>query len=125
MVIVRRMSQLTIYHNPRCTTSRRAKEIVDGSGIHSEVVEYLKTPLDADQLHDLIRKLEDPVEDLVRKDAHFKSLDLKPEDHTGADAVVRLLTEHPRLMQRPVLVRDDRAIIGRPLDRVAPFVTGS
>ncbi|RMH42296.1 MAG: hypothetical protein D6689_08565 [Deltaproteobacteria bacterium] len=74
-------------------------------------------------LEELVAKLEDPVEDLVRKDAKFKALGLDAAALVGQPArVVDLLVEHPELLQRPVLVRGDRAIIGRPRERVAPFL---
>ena len=71
----------------------------------------------------LIDKLEDPAAELVRKDGFFKDLGLSADDYTTPEAVADLLVEHPRLMQRPVLVRGDRAIIGRPRDRVVKFLT--
>lgn len=117
------MPGVTIYHNPKCSTSRHAMDVLEEQGVEATVVQYLKTPLDEAALKDLIDKLEDPVPDLVRKDPYFKQLGLAAEDFTTTDAVVRLLVEHPRLMQRPVLARGDRAIIGRPKDRVAPFLT--
>ena len=85
--------------------------------------QYLKKPLTRDELLDLIDKLEDPAAELVRKDGFFKDLGLSADDYTTPEAVADLLVEHPRLMQRPVLVRGDRAIIGRPRDRVAKFLT--
>ncbi len=85
-------------------------------------MQYLKKPLTRDELLDLIGKLEDPAADLVRKDGFFKGLELDPDDYTTPEAVADLLVEHPRLMQRPVLVRGKRAIIGRPKDRVAAFL---
>ena len=69
-------------------------------------------------------KLEDPPADLVRKDPYFKDLGLDAADYTTPEAVADLLVEHPRLMQRPVLVRGDRAIIGRPKDRCRRFLAG-
>lgn len=116
------MADVTLFHNKQCSTSRHALDVVTEAGADADVIEYLKTPLDAAALADLIAKLEDPVADLVRKDPHFKKLGLDPDDYTTADAVVELLLEHPRLMQRPVLVRGDRAIIGRPKDRVTEFL---
>lgn len=115
------MTDLTLFHNPRCSTSRHAYDELADADV--EVVEYLKTPLDRAQLLDLIDKLEDPPADLVRKDAYFKQQGLDADDYTTPEAVADLLVEHPRLMQRPVLVRGSRAIIGRPKDRVAAFVT--
>lgn len=68
--------------------------------------------------------LEDPVENLVRKDSKFKKLELNPDDYVGKpDAVVDLLEKHAALLERPVIVRGDRAIIGRPRDRVGPFLS--
>jgi arsenate reductase len=116
------MADLTILHNKNCSTSRHAMEAVTAGGVDAEVVEYLKAPLDRAALEDLIGKLEDPVADLVRKDPFFKGLGLDAADYTTPDAVVELLLEHPRLMQRPVLVKGDRAIIGRPKDRVPEFL---
>jgi len=86
---------------------------------------YLKQPLDRAALEDLVSKLEDPVEDLVRKDAKFKKLELDPAPLVGKPkAVVKLLSEHMALMQRPVLVKGNKAIIGRPKDRIAAFLKG-
>jgi len=91
-------------------------------GVDVDVVQYLKKPLDRDQLVELMGKLEDPPADLVRKDGFFKDLGLDEADYTDVDAVADLLVEHPRLMQRPVIVKGDRAIIGRPKDRVEAFL---
>jgi arsenate reductase len=115
------MVAVTLYHNPNCSTSRKALDILRGLGVDFDVVQYLKTPPDRGVLENLVRKLEDPPTDLVRHDSFFNELGLDASDYTTPRAVVDLLLEHPRLMQRPVLVRDGRAIIGRPLERVAPF----
>ncbi|RIK13560.1 MAG: arsenate reductase [Acidobacteria bacterium] len=118
------MPELTIYHNPRCSTSRHAVGAVAVTGGEADVVQYLRTPLDREQLLELLGKLEDPPADLVRKDAHFAELGLSATDYTTPEQVADLLAEHPRLMQRPVLVRGDRAIIGRPKSRADEFVAG-
>lgn len=68
--------------------------------------------------------LEDPVEDLVRKDSKFKKLELNPDDYVGnAEAVIELLLKHKQLLQRPVLLKDDKAIIGRPKARIGDFLS--
>lgn len=118
------MAELTLLHNPNCSTSRHALDEVKAAGVDAEVVQYLKAPLSRDQLLDLLGKLEDPPADLVRKDSFFKDQGLDPDDYRTPEAVADLLVEHPRLMQRPVLVRGDRAIIGRPKDRVPAFLAG-
>lgn len=116
------MSDATILHHPDCSTSRHAVGTAAGDGVDLEVVQYLKTPLDRAALLALMVRLEDEPTDLVRQDGFFTSLGLDPADYTTADAVADLLVEHPRLMQRPVLIRGDRAIIGRPKDRVQAFL---
>ncbi len=115
---------LTLLHNPRCSTSRFAAAEVAEAEVPVAVVEYLKRPLDAEQLRDLLGKLEDPPSDLVRRDATFARLGLTAADVATADQVVDVLVAHPELMQRPVLVRGERAIIGRPKARVAEFLRG-
>ena len=116
------MADVTVFHNPNCSTSRHAIDEVGEASVDADVVQYLKTPLDREALLGLIAKLEDPPADLVRKDGYFKDQGLAADDYTTPEAVADLLVAHPRLMQRPVLVRGDRAIIGRPKDRVAPFL---
>ncbi len=98
--------------------------VAEEQGVEIDVVEYMKDKPTRDDLVDIVGKLEDPVADLVRKDSQFKKLELDADDYVEADAVVELLVAYPRLIQRPVLVRDDKAIIGRPKDRIAPFLNG-
>lgn len=116
------MADVTLLHNPRCSTSRSAMAELEAADVDTEVVRYLDDPLDEAQLRDLLVRLEDPATDLVRRDAAFARLGLTDEDVADVDQVVAVLVEHPELMQRPVLVRADRAIIGRPKERVAAFL---
>jgi arsenate reductase len=116
------MADLSVLHNPNCSTSRSALDEVKAAGADAEVVQYLKTPLDRSALLELLGKLEDPPADLVRKDGYFKEQGLKAEDYVTAEAVAELLAAHPRLMQRPVLIKGATAIIGRPKDRVPAFI---
>lgn len=91
-----------------------AKEL----GVDHEIVHYIKTPPDEATLRGIIDRLEDPVTDLVRRDALFAKLGLTDDDVATADQVVAVLLAHKQLMQRPVVVRGDVAIIGRPKERV-------
>lgn len=118
------MSDVTVLHHAQCSTSRHALTVAEDLGVDVEVLQYLKTPLTRDQLVALIVKLEDSPADLVRADSFFKDQGLDAADYTTPDEVADLLVEHPRLMERPVLIRGDRAIIGRPKDRVAGFLQG-
>lgn len=116
------MSDVTILHNQRCSTSRAAMERVEEAGVDADVVDYLRHPLDAAALGELLDQLEDPATDLVRRDAHFKELGLTDADVQTREQVIAVLAEHPRLMQRPVIVKGGRAVIGRPKERVAAFL---
>ena len=115
-------ADVTLLHNPRCSTSRAALEKLQIEGVETEVIDYTKQPLDAPALRALFAKLEDPLSDLVRRDALFTELELTDADVSSEEKILQLLLEHPRLMQRPVLIRGDRAIIGRPKDRVDAFL---
>ena len=96
-----------------------AKEL----GIDVDVVQYLKTPPDKATLEKIIGMLEDPVEDLVRKDAKFEKLGLDPAAYVGKPkAVVDILLKHKELMQRPIIVKGNKAIIGRPKDKTEKFL---
>lgn len=83
-----------------------------------ETVLYLKNPPDRDTLVDLVAKLEDDPADLVRRDAFFKKLEIDPATLDDTDTVIDLLVEYPKLLQRPVIVMDDKAIVGRPKSRL-------
>ncbi|MDE0652677.1 MAG: arsenate reductase [bacterium] len=83
-------------------------------GVEFDVVQYLKEPLDRAGLEALLAILENDPSDLVRRDKNFSDLGLSDEDATSPGQVVDLLVAHPRLMQRPVVVRGERAIISRP-----------
>ena len=111
------MSEIQLLHNPKCSKSRSALELLEARGVSPEVVRYLDTPPDRDTLEMIANQLADPSV-LVRKDAHFKELGLNAADYTDAQSVVELLVQHPRLMERPIAIRGDRAVLGRPPENV-------
>ena len=99
--------------------------VAEDLGIEHDVVLYMKEPPNEATLKKIVAGLEDPVEDLVRKDSKFKKLELNPDDYVGnTDAVVAVLTQHKALLQRPVVIHGKKAIIGRPKDRIGPFIQG-
>lgn len=112
------MSDITLYHNPNCSKSRGARDILEAKGVEIDIVEYLQEPLSAAEIEELLIKLGDAPEALVRKDNHFKELGLNDEDYTSVETVAALLAEHPRLMQRPIGVRGGKAVIARPSERI-------
>jgi arsenate reductase (glutaredoxin) len=98
--------------------------VAEDLGIEADVVLYIKEPPDRAALEHLVAILEDPVEDLVRKDSKFKKLELNPDDYVeNPAAVVDILVAHKQLLQRPVVVKGNRAIIGRPKDRIAALLS--
>ncbi len=118
-VTVAHATQPTLFHNPQCSKSRGAKQLLDEAGIEYEIVEYLKTPPTAAELHHILELIDDPPAALVRRgDPKFKALGLDKADFVTEADVVALLVEHPELMERPVVVVGDRAVIGRPPERV-------
>lgn len=98
--------------------------IAEASGADVEIVNYRANPPDADTLRAIIAKLKDPPTDLVRRDALWNKLGLTDADAASADQVVDLLVRHKQLLQRPVVVTKQRAIIGRPKDRVRELLSG-
>jgi len=91
--------------------------------VSPDIVLYMKQRPDEATLNHIVSILQDPVEDLVRKDSVFKRLELNPDDYVdNPAAVVELLVRRPALMQRPVVVRGNQAIIGRPKDRIAELL---
>ncbi|MEI8403654.1 MAG: ArsC/Spx/MgsR family protein [Actinomycetes bacterium] len=119
------MSDVVIFHNPNCSTSRHAVEVAAEMGVSVTERRYLLKAerLDRSEILALAGMLEDPVTDLVRRDANFTKLGLTDADVETVDQVADVLAEHFALLQRPILVRDGRAIVGRPKDRVAPFLS--
>jgi arsenate reductase len=90
--------------------------------VEFDLVEYLKTPVDRTKLEKILSMLENPPADLVRKDKRFEELKLKPEDYTTKEKVISLLLKHPELMQRPIVVRGNRAVIARPPEKLEPLL---
>ena len=112
------MERVTVYHNPSCGKSRGALDILRERGVACDVVEYLQAPPDRATYERFLTLLGGPPADLVRKDKRFKELGLDANDYTTREQVVAILLQHPELMERPVVIRDSRAVIARPSERV-------
>jgi arsenate reductase len=97
--------------------------IAEELGVDPEIVLYLKTPPDRETLGRIIDGLEDPVTDLVRRDSTWTKLGLTDDDAATREQVIELLTKHKQLLQRPVVMKGDTAIIGRPKDRVRALLS--
>ena len=107
-----------LYHNTRCSKSRGALELLQARGVTPELVYYLETPPDADELCWLLGLLGLPARDLLRSsEAEFVELGLD-DPSLGEDALITAMATHPGLIERPVFVHGGRAVIGRPPERV-------
>jgi len=109
---------ILVYHNPVCSKSRGALEILGEQGVDVEVIEYLKAPLTRADLERIVDAIPDSPSALVRKDKRFQELGLAAADYESKDQVVAILLEHPELMERPVVFRGERAVIARPSEKV-------
>ncbi len=96
--------------------------IAEDLGVDVDIVNYIKTPPDADTLRAIIAKLEDEPTALVRRDSMWKKLGLTEADARTNDQIVALLVKHKQLLQRPVVVTADTAIVGRPKERVTELL---
>ncbi len=109
---------MIIYHNPRCSKSRQTLALIEEKGIEPTIVKYLESPLDASAIKDLLVKLNVEVRAIMRsgEDA-YKELGLgnvELDEQTLINAIVK----HPKLLERPIVVKDNQAIIGRPPENV-------
>ena len=112
------MTDLTLYHNPRCSKSRGALELLEARGLTPTVVRYLETPLSAAQLRDLLAKLNISARQLLRSgEDEYKALNLADSGLTDAQ-LIDAMAAHPKLIERPILVAGDKAVIGRPPEKV-------
>ena len=98
--------------------------VAEELGVDHEVILYIKEPPGREDLEKFVAGLEDPVEDLVRKDSMFKKKEYNPDDYVGnPEAVVEILLKHKQLLQRPLLVKGKKAIIGRPKAKIVEFLS--
>ncbi|MEN5148397.1 arsenate reductase (glutaredoxin) [Pseudomonas orientalis] len=112
------MTDLTLYHNPRCSKSRGALELLEARGLTPTVVRYLETPLNAAQLQALLAKLGLSARQLLRTgEDEYRSLNLADASLSEAQ-LIAAIAAHPKLMERPILETADKAIIGRPPENV-------
>lgn len=112
------MGKPVIYHNPRCSKSREALALLEAQGVDLEVVRYLDTPPDSATLRGLLKKLGVGPRDLMRtKEPEYRELGLDDASLSEA-ALVSAMVAHPKLIERPVFVNGERAVIGRPPEKV-------
>jgi len=108
---------MIVYHNPRCSKSRQTLQLCEEAGSEVEIIEYLKTPLDEVILKDLLKKLDKPAHEVVRtKEEVYEQLNLSSD--STEEEIIAAIIKYPVLLERPIVVKDDRAVIGRPPENV-------
>jgi arsenate reductase len=112
------MTDLTLYHNPRCSKSRGALELLEARGLTPTVVRYLETPLDAEQIQSLLGKLGISARQLLRTgEDEYKTLNLADASLSEAQ-LIAAIAANPKLMERPILEVGDKAVVGRPPEQI-------
>lgn len=112
------MTELTLYHNPRCSKSRGALELLEQRGLNPTVIRYLETPPSATELKQILTRLGISPRQLLRNgEEEYKTLNLADPSLTDAEIIEAMVT-HPKLIERPILVVGDVAVVGRPPEKV-------
>ena len=108
---------ITIYHNPMWSKSRKSVEILNNKKIEFQIIEYLKDGLTANQLKNILKKLDSSIYDIIRKkDKLYKELEL--EKIRKIDKLLEILSKNIKLLERPIIIKGDRAVIGRPPEKI-------
>ena len=116
------MSNYTIYHNPRCSKSRQTLALLEENSIAPEIVEYLQNPPDASALGQILGMLGlQPRELMRRKEAAYAENNLD-EDTLSDEVLIQAMIDNPNLIERPIVVHDGRAVLGRPPENVLELI---
>ena len=107
---------VTIYHNPRCSNSRQTLALIEEKGVTPKIVEYLDTPPNPEELKEILSKLGKTAAEIVRKkEAKEEGIDFSALSET---ALIEALASHPRVIERPIVIKGNRAVLGRPPENV-------
>lgn len=111
------MSKIKIWHNNRCSKSREAKKILEEQNVPHGTFEYLKEIFTINDIEDIMNMLDiTDIKDMLRKNEdEYKSLDIQNKSH---NEIISLVIQNPKLIQRPIIIKDDKAIIARPMENL-------
>ena len=116
------MTKLKIYYNPDCSKSRATLALLEENGVNPEIIYYLETPPDMDELKALLKQLGLGIREILRKsEPEYEELGLD-DDSLSDEILFEFLCTHPQLMQRPIVVRGERAILCRPPENVLALI---
>jgi len=115
------MNDIKIWHNPRCSKSRDSFKLLEEKGINAHVVKYLENVPSKEELVELLKMLNMSARELMRtKETLYKELNLKDED--SEDALIEAMIRNPKLIERPIVIKGNRAVIGRPIENVMELI---
>ena len=116
------MSDIKIYHNPRCSKSREALKLIKDKGIEPEIIDYLKLIPSEDDIREILNKLNiNPIE-LVRKGEQAYKDQTKSNKKLNDQEIIRMLHDFPKTIERPIIIKNKKAIIGRPPEKILDFI---
>lgn len=111
------MEEIKIWHNPRCSKSRNAMSLLEENNIEAQVNKYLETNPSFDEIKDVLEKLGMGAKELLRKgEAIYKELNLK--DVEDEETLINAMVNNPKLIERPIIIRGNRAVIARPIENL-------
>ncbi|OMH25983.1 arsenate reductase (glutaredoxin) [Motiliproteus sp. MSK22-1] len=112
------MTDITLYHNPRCSKSRETLKLLEENNVQPTIRLYLETPPNREEIHEVLKKLGIGARELIRKtEQEYKDNNLK-DTNLSEDQLIDALIEYPKLIQRPIAIKGERAVIGRPPESV-------
>lgn len=115
------MANITLWHNPKCSKSRNALALLEEEGVEATIVKYIETPPTKEELKSLLKMLGIWAGELIRtKEEIYKTLNLKEE--TDENKLIEAMVEHPRLIERPIVIKEGKAVIGRPIEKVVELL---
>ncbi len=112
------MSKITIFHNPRCSKSRQTLELLGTHGVEADIVEYLKTPPDAGQLAKILDLLGMEPRQLMRTNESEYKDNALDDPALSREQLIQAMVDHPRLIQRPIVLGKGKAALGRPPEKI-------
>ncbi|OUR90729.1 arsenate reductase (glutaredoxin) [Flavobacteriales bacterium 34_180_T64] len=112
---------IVIYHNPRCSKSRETVDILNKQNAKFEIIKYLEEPLSVENLTEIIKLLNIKPIELVRQNESIWKENFRHLDSTDQE-LIKIMSEHPKLIERPIVINGDKAVIGRPPNRILDII---
>ena len=112
---------IKIYHNPRCSKSREGVKLLEESGVDFEIIKYLDNPIEKEEIESLLQLLGISAEKLVRKNEKIWKENFKGKELTE-DEIITAMQENPKLIERPIVVKGNKAVIGRPSENINELI---